>query len=254
MDAKEAMNKYLQVKDAALALCSLGNGTSDTDDSDCENKHQRPNPTSSTSANIIVTSPAYGLTANKTMSNVTPRSSPEDNCCVLTCSFCPTSSLEAQFRRNELLNININNSSASPVSSSPQSASNEGKTAVVRRTYKKKASDPIRDTSVSHDEMVRLMRVYGPVKCLRNRTPKEKALKADSIRRKFYRWFPEFGDRFEKTVEGWYKPKIGHTEEIEYREEMRKLDQQVLAKKRLASRFNLETMENPMSNFNSKLV
>jgi hypothetical protein len=50
------------------------------------------------------------------------------------------------------------------------------------------------------------------------------------------------------------QPKIGHTEEIEYREEMRKLDQQVLAKKRLASRFNLETMENPMSNFNSKLV
>lgn len=119
-----------------------------------------------------------------------------------------TSSLEAQFRRNELLNININNSSASPVSSSPQSASNEGKTAVVRRTYKKKASDPIRDTSVSHDEMVRLMRVYGPVKCLRNRTPKEKALKADSIRRKFYRWFPEFEDRFEKTVEGWYKVRM----------------------------------------------
>ena len=63
--------------------------------------------------------------------------------------------------------------------------------------YSMKPRDPKRDTSIPFEEMQRLMRVYGPIKCLRNRTPKEsgKDLKQDSIKRKFYRWFPDFDSR-----------------------------------------------------------
>ena len=48
-----------------------------------------------------------------------------------------------------------------------------------------------RDTTISYDEMTRLMGVYGSVKCLRVRNRKNdptKAAKIDSIKRKFYRW------------------------------------------------------------------
>mmetsp|Transcript_13159 Transcript_13159/g.27003 ORF Transcript_13159/g.27003 Transcript_13159/m.27003 type:complete len:157 (+) Transcript_13159:156-626(+) len=59
-----------------------------------------------------------------------------------------------------------------------------------RRKYNVKPRDPKRDTSVTFDEMKRLMRVYGPIKCQRVRTPKDsgKYAKPESIRRKFYRW------------------------------------------------------------------
>ena len=50
--------------------------------------------------------------------------------------------------------------------------------------------------------------------------------------RKFYRWFPDFEERFEKTSEGRYQPKHGHEHEMSYREEMRKQDQQILVQKR----------------------
>jgi hypothetical protein len=100
--------------------------------------------------------------------------------------------------------------------------------------YCMKPRDPKRDTSIPFEEMQRLMRVYGPIKCLRNRTPKEsgKDLKQDSIKRKFYRWFPDFDTRFERTNEGWFKPKFGHEEEMQYRAEMRKKDQDELVQKR----------------------
>lgn len=92
--------------------------------------------------------------------------------------------------------------------------------------------------AVPYEEMKRLMRVYGPAKCLRNRTPKEsgKAAKAQSVRRKFYRWFPDFHERFEIRAGGWYMPKIGHEEEMRLREELRKRDQVVLAMKRYSKR------------------
>ena len=104
--------------------------------------------------------------------------------------------------------------------------------------YSMKPRDPKRDTSIPFEEMQRLMRVYGPIKCLRNRTPKEsgKDLKQDSIKRKFYRWFPDFDNRFERTPEGWYKPKYGHEEEMLYRADMRKQDQDELVKKRNTKR------------------
>ena len=103
-----------------------------------------------------------------------------------------------------------------------------------------KPKDPKRDTSVSFEEMKRLMRVYGPIKALRSRAVKDagKAAKSGSIRRKFYRWFPDFNERFVKTSDGWYSPKAGHQEEMIYREAVRKMDKEVLVKKRNDTRFN----------------
>jgi len=97
-----------------------------------------------------------------------------------------------------------------------------------------KTKDPKRDTSVPFDEMKRLMRVYGSLKCLRNRTPVDsgRIAKMESVKRKFYRWFPDLDERFVRTPEGWYKPKGGHEEEMRHRETMRKEDQECLVKKR----------------------
>mmetsp|Transcript_34756 Transcript_34756/g.74030 ORF Transcript_34756/g.74030 Transcript_34756/m.74030 type:complete len:181 (+) Transcript_34756:133-675(+) len=109
----------------------------------------------------------------------------------------------------------------------------------AKRKYTKKPRDPKRDTSVSFQEMNRLMRVYGPIKCLRNRSSKEsgKTVKPESIRRKFYRWFPDFNERFVKTSDGWFKPQAGHQQEMRYREELRKKDKELLmAKKKLSRR------------------
>jgi hypothetical protein len=103
-----------------------------------------------------------------------------------------------------------------------------------------KPKDPRRDTSVPFDEMQRLMRVYGSLKCLRNRQPVDsgKATKAESIKRKFYRWFPDLDERFCRTEEGWYVPKAGHEEEMRYREMKRRGDQDVLVKKRATKRMS----------------
>mmetsp|Transcript_1759 Transcript_1759/g.3773 ORF Transcript_1759/g.3773 Transcript_1759/m.3773 type:complete len:191 (-) Transcript_1759:104-676(-) len=102
-----------------------------------------------------------------------------------------------------------------------------------------KRNESKRDPKVSFEEMKRLMRVYGPTKCLRNRTPKEsgKCTKILSVKRKFYRWFPDFHERFVLQNPGaWYKPKIGHEEEMTYREDLRNADQEILAAKRNAGK------------------
>jgi len=111
--------------------------------------------------------------------------------------------------------------------------STEGKLPLKKRPQKIKESK--REPRVPFEEMKRLMRVYGPTKCLRNRTPKDsgKCTKVLSVKRKFYRWFPDFHERFELQQGDWYKPKIGHEAEMNYREELRKKDQKVLAAKRL---------------------
>lgn len=100
-----------------------------------------------------------------------------------------------------------------------------------------------RDFSVTLDEMERLMRVYGSLKCLRNRTPltSGRSTKVESVKRKFYRWFPDLEERFIRTEEGWYSPKAGHEEEIQYREAMRKGDQDSLVKKRNIRRSSSES-------------
>lgn len=48
--------------------------------------------------------------------------------------------------------------------------------------------------------------------------------------------FPDLDERFERTPEGMYEPKVGHEEELKYREMMRKQDQDKLVKKRLTTR------------------
>ncbi|KAL7547945.1 hypothetical protein ACHAWF_011214 [Thalassiosira exigua] len=113
-------------------------------------------------------------------------------------------------------------------------------TTTTSRKNSMKPKDPRRDTCISFEEMKRLMRVYGPIKALRNRASKElgRAAKPESIRRKFYRWFPDFHERFAKTTVGWYAPKAGHEEEMRYREAMRKRDQELLVKKRNDKRYN----------------
>lgn len=90
---------------------------------------------------------------------------------------------------------------------------------------------------VSFPEMIRLMNVYGSVKCLRdhNKNTTETA-SDDSIRRKFYRWFPDLEERFERDDNGTYHPRLGHEFEVNYREHMRKLDGEILSAKRTGSR------------------
>lgn len=73
------------------------------------------------------------------------------------------------------------------------------------------------------------MRVYGPIKSIRARTSdKQPPAKVTSIKRKFYRWFPDFDARFVQTPKGWYTPKIGHEAEMKYRAEMREEDEMSL--------------------------
>jgi len=107
-----------------------------------------------------------------------------------------------------------------------------------------KPKDTRRHTSISFDEMCRLMRVYGSLKCLRNRTTKAKdnldecnSIKIESTKRKFYRWFPDLDERFVRNSEtGCYEPKAGHVNEMAYRESMRLSDQNKLVMKRLNGR------------------
>lgn len=82
------------------------------------------------------------------------------------------------------------------------------------------------------------MRIYGSIKCLRKRQkPMGEDMKVDSVKRKFYRWFPDLEERFVKDeCSGLWRPKAGHDFELRYREEMRMKDGEVLAKKRTMNR------------------
>lgn len=103
-----------------------------------------------------------------------------------------------------------------------------------------KLRDPNRDTSVSFEEMQRIMNVYGPIKAGRTRRALRdigEEVQPESIKRKFYRWFPDFNDRFIKTADGTFTPFIGHEQELDYREAMRKWNQELLIKKRLDTRY-----------------
>lgn len=114
-----------------------------------------------------------------------------------------------------------------------------------KRKYTKKPKDPSRDTSISFEEMTRMMNVYGPIKCLRNRFTKESggAAKPESIRRKFYRWFPDFNQRYAKGPSGYFEPKAGHKEEMVYRETLRQMDKGriLLTRRSKASTVTLKT-------------
>ncbi len=97
---------------------------------------------------------------------------------------------------------------------------------------------------VPYEEMERLMNVYGALTAVRNRGAKQSnkkdgesnnkclAVKRDSIKRKFYRWFPDLEARFSRTEDGTYQPIHGHEEEVKYRKEMREKSFESVAKKR----------------------
>ena len=140
-------------------------------------------------------------------------------------------------------------------SQSSSSSNNNNNTTPKKKTPPKKKSrknnmkpkDTRRHTSISFDEMCRLMRVYGSLKCLRNRTTTKttvnnnveecNSIKIDSTKRKFYRWFPDLDERFVRNSEtGCYEPKAGHINEMAYRESMRISDQNKLVMKRLNGR------------------
>jgi hypothetical protein len=97
------------------------------------------------------------------------------------------------------------------------------------------------DRGVTFEEMLRLMRIYGSVKCLRKRqNPDDSEVytktRIESVKRKFYRWFPDLDERFTKDENGMYWPNCGHEGEIRYREEMRKKDSEIIVTKRVTCR------------------
>ena len=95
--------------------------------------------------------------------------------------------------------------------------------------------------SIPFGEMRRLMTTYGSIKCLRKRQKKsaseDHCTKIDSVKRKFYRWFPDLDERFTRNVNtGMYFPNVGHEAELQYRQMMRMKDGQNLSQKRAACR------------------
>lgn len=97
------------------------------------------------------------------------------------------------------------------------------------------------DRGVAFEEMLRLMRIYGSVKCLRKRQNSDEGemytkTKIESVKRKFYRWFPDLDERFTRDEHGMYWPNCGHEDEIRYREEMRKKDEEIIITKRVTCR------------------
>lgn len=88
------------------------------------------------------------------------------------------------------------------------------------------------------------MNVYGALTAVRNRGAKQsnkkdgestnncQVVKRDSIKRKFYRWFPDLDKRFSRTEDGKYQPIHGHEEEVKYRKEMREKSFESVTKKR----------------------
>ena len=108
----------------------------------------------------------------------------------------------------------------------------------------KKATSCSKIKVVPYDEMERLMNDYGALTAVRNRgvKPSKKGnekgsnvngvqVKRESIKRKFYRWFPDLEERF-KHEDGQYNPIHGHEHEVSYRRVMRANSMQTVAKKR----------------------
>ena len=198
-------------KDAAMSLCVLSGGSRD------EYHVVSPTPMDMKQSHTLSHTFADAIT----LPNIV-----EDEPAPVTANLVQDS--QADVSSNSAHVRNSSNSKTAKASPTPQKK--KGKR---RGTYNKHVHP------VSFDEMKRLMRVYGPIKCLRQRNSSahlNSHTKDTSIKRKFYRWFPDFNERFEMTEGGWFMPKYGHEEEMKYREAMRKSDQQVLIKKRSLKR------------------
>mmetsp|Transcript_5443 Transcript_5443/g.11462 ORF Transcript_5443/g.11462 Transcript_5443/m.11462 type:complete len:424 (+) Transcript_5443:71-1342(+) len=122
--------------------------------------------------------------------------------------------------------------------STPQS--NLKPTCAKKSTSVKKARGK---DAVPFEEMERLMNLYGSIKAPRIRGAVKKKgsveegdkkvqVKKDSIKRKFYRWFPNFEERFTRDEDGHYQPVHGHEYEMKYRAEMRHKSMTVVTTKR----------------------
>eukprot|EP00985_Skeletonema_marinoi_P022307 scaffold14218_cov87-Skeletonema_marinoi.AAC.3 len=122
--------------------------------------------------------------------------------------------------------------------STPQS--NLKPTCAKKSTSVKKARGK---DAVPFEEMERLMNLYGSIKAPRIRGAAKKKgsveegdkkvqVKKDSIKRKFYRWFPNFEERFTRDEDGHYQPVHGHEYEMKYRAEMRHKSMTVVTTKR----------------------
>lgn len=203
------------VQDAAMSLCALGRPSSASPELADTVKSCSDEPSSAAAP-----APADGSTSNPAPSSTNPT----------------PMNLELDDRL-QISDSNPPSASTSKAVTGKKAAPKKARPSATPKHYVK-PKDPKRDTSVPFDEMKRLMRVYGSLKCLRNRTPvvSGKTAKVDSIKRKFYRWFPDLEERFVRTEEGWYRPKMGHEEEMRYREAARKGDQENLVKKRNSKR------------------
>ena len=223
-------NSQTNLEDVALSLCALGRGNSGGS-SDGENHHDEFKNNRKLNPNAAHESAAAASSSTVATNNPTTSSMAlMSNSVITSTPFTPATA--------DMNRLKISDHVPSPKAPAPKPKEVVARKRGSSSKYNIKPKDPKRDTAISFDEMKRLMRVYGSLKCLRNRTPKDsgKTVKLESIKRKFYRWFPDFEERFEKTPEGWYQPKIGHEHEMRYREEMRKQDQQVLVKKRNSRR------------------
>jgi len=207
----------ITVTDAAMSLCVLSGGSRD--------QHHPVSPTPMDMGYPSTLSPSTA--AAIALPNVV-----EDDPAPITANLIQDFQATVSTNSTRMLN---SSKAGSPraLSPPPKKQGNRGK-------YNKRVHP------VSFDEMKRLMRVYGPIKCLRNRnSPTRPGSKDTSIKRKFYRWFPDFNERFEITEGGWFMPKYGHEHEMKYREAMRKSDQQVLIKKRSLKRCGPKSFEVP---------
>jgi hypothetical protein len=117
----------------------------------------------------------------------------------------------------------------------------------VTRPYRRNKTYTTHRTTrhyVSFEEMIRLMNEYGPLMAARKRKIKDnpdesgkgRPAKVESIKRKFYRWFPDFEQRFVSNSDGTYAPRVGHLNEKSYRAAMRIVDQDMLNHKRKLGR------------------
>eukprot|EP00986_Skeletonema_menzelii_P004777 scaffold1675_cov146-Skeletonema_menzelii.AAC.9 len=124
---------------------------------------------------------------------------------------------------------------------------------VKKSTPAKKSRGP--KDAVPFEEMERLMNLYGSTKAPRIRgapkkegsvegSAKKGVVKKDSIKRKFYRWFPNFEERFAKDKDGHYQPINGHANEMKYRQEMRAKSMKIVTAKRSDSIFKKKYEKN----------
>ena len=158
-------DKQPNLEDVALSLCALGRM-----DSSGRSKNGETRDDSRNDDHKTTTVSTFSDVSNSTAAAAQRITNPYKSCTACT---------------EDMNRLRISDHVPSPTATT----SEKKQIASKKRSsikYNMKQKDPKRDTTVSFDEMTRLMRVYGSLKCLRNRTPKDsgKTVKLDSIKRK----------------------------------------------------------------------